>query len=139
VLHNTFVEGPDAGYLQNLISNILKLIPWTLLRQSLRIGNAASMINAVTRLFLTKISLTSFTNWVGLTANEDDGLNLLQQIASTIFNWDLIEYHKQLDRIADAEEAPSKEHLDKLKEYVETDYKQQDKMRNRSSTFLGSC
>jgi hypothetical protein len=73
------VKAPDASYAQNLVSSILRLMPWGLLRQSLRIGNAASMINAVTKLFLTKLSLTSFTNWVGLSNNPDDGMNLLQQ------------------------------------------------------------
>jgi Domain of unknown function in PX-proteins (DUF3818) len=135
VLHNTFVEGPDSAYLQSLVSNILKLIPWTILRQSLRIGNAASMINAVTKLFLTKLSLTSFTNWVGLSNNPDDGMNLLQQIASTIFGWDIQEYRKRLDKIADEDDAPSIEHLDELRAYVEADSKKQDTMRARSSTL----
>jgi hypothetical protein len=61
------------------MSNLLKLVPWTMLKQSLRIGNAATMINAVTRLFLTKLSLTSITNWFGLSNNPDDGMNLMQQ------------------------------------------------------------
>ena len=136
MLHHTFVEGPDSGYLQSLISNVLKLIPWTILRQSLRIGNAASMINAVTKLFLTKLSLTSFTNWVGLSNNPDDGMNLLQQIASTIFGWDIQAYQKRLDKIATEHDAPSAEYLDKLRAYVEADLKEQDKMRDRSSTFI---
>ena len=136
MLHHTFVEGPDSGYLQSLISNVLKLIPWTILRQSLRIGNAASMINAVTKLFLTKLSLTSFTNWVGLSNNPDDGMNLLQQIASTIFGWDIQVYQKRLDKIAATDDAPSTEHLDKLKAYVETDLEEQDKMRDRSSMSI---
>jgi hypothetical protein len=79
VLHYVFIEAPDAVYAQKLLNNILKLVPWTVLRQSLRIGNAASMINAVTRLFLTKLSVTSITNWLGLSNNPDDGMNLLQQ------------------------------------------------------------
>jgi len=79
VLHYVFIEAPDAVYAQMLLNNILKLVPWTVLRQSLRIGNAASMINAVTRLFLTKLSVTSITNWLGLSNNPDDGMNLLQQ------------------------------------------------------------
>ena len=93
------------------------------------------MINAVTRLFLTKLSLTSFTNWVGLSNSQDDGMNLLQQIASTIFNWDIQEYQKRLDRIADADDAPSMEHLERLTAYVEADYDDQDKMRVRSSMY----
>jgi hypothetical protein len=136
VLHHIFVQGPDAAYLQRLISSILNLIPWMILKQSLRLGNAASMINAVTRLFLTKLSLTSFTNWVGLSNNPDDGMNLLQQIASQVFGWDITEYQKQMEKISTGEDAPDKEHLAKLKEYVALDSKVQDKYRQRSSEYL---
>lgn len=135
VLHNTFVEGPDSAYLQSLVSNILKLIPWTMLRQTLRIGNAASMISAVTRLFLAKLSLTSFTNWIGLSNNPDDGQNLLQQIAATIFGWDIVEYQKRINEISSHEDAPSKEHLEKIKGYAEMDTRKQDDFRQRSSEY----
>jgi DNA integrity scanning protein DisA with diadenylate cyclase activity len=79
VLHYFFVEGPNATYVQNLVSKILRLVPWVLLRQSLRIGNVASMINAVMALFLTKLSITSFTNWMGISNAQDEGMNMLQQ------------------------------------------------------------
>jgi hypothetical protein len=79
VLHYFFVEGPNGAYVQNLISKILRLVPWALLRQSLRIGNVASMINAVMTMFLTKLSVTSFTNWMGLSNSQDEGMNMLQQ------------------------------------------------------------
>jgi len=79
VLHYFFVEGPNATYVQKLVAKILRLVPWALLRQSLRIGNVASMINAVMALFLTKLSLSSFTNWVGLSNYQDEGMNMLQQ------------------------------------------------------------
>jgi len=79
VLHYIYVESPDAKYTQKLTVNILHLVPWAMLRQSLRIGNAATMINAVTKLFLTKLSLTSITNWMGWSNNPDDGMNMMQQ------------------------------------------------------------
>jgi Domain of unknown function in PX-proteins (DUF3818) len=81
MFHQVFVESPDGAYLQKLVNNILSLMPWTLLRQSLKVGNAATMINGVTRLFLTKLSVASFTNWMGWSNNTDDGMNLMQQYA----------------------------------------------------------
>lgn len=52
------------------------------IKQTLRVGNAATMINGMLKLILTKLSVTAFTNWVGLSKNPDDGMNLLQQYAN---------------------------------------------------------
>jgi len=84
------------------------------------------------RLFLAKLSLTSFTNWIGLSNNPDDGQNLLQQIAATIFGWDIVEYQRRITEIATANNAPSKEHLEKIKGYAEMDSKKQNEFRQRS-------
>jgi hypothetical protein len=53
-----------------------------MIKQTLRVSNAATMINGMMKLLLAKLSLTSVTNWVGITQNPDDGLNLLQRYAS---------------------------------------------------------
>ena len=49
------------------------------IRQTLKIGNVASMINAMMKVVLAKMSVTSITNWIGLTQGQDEGLNLMQQ------------------------------------------------------------
>ncbi|KAF2668589.1 hypothetical protein BT63DRAFT_425892 [Microthyrium microscopicum] len=132
VLHYIYVESPDARYAQKLSSNLLKLIPWMMLRQSLRIGNAASMINAVVKLFLTKLSFTSFTNWVGLSNNPDDGMNLMQTIISTVMGWDVTEFEKKLKTIKESEDMPSEDYTAKLNEYVGFDYYVQESYRQKS-------
>lgn len=78
-MHYTLVLSPKGQYLLKLIDNANKLIPYMLIRQTLKIGNVASMISAMMRIVLAKMSVTSVTNWIGLTSNADDGMNLLQQ------------------------------------------------------------
>jgi hypothetical protein len=82
-LHHVFVMSPDGQYLVRLIENFHRLIPYTVVKQTLRVGNAATMINGMVRLVLAKLSVTAMTNWIGLTNNSNDGMNLLQQIIST--------------------------------------------------------
>ena len=50
-----------------------------MIRQTLRVGNAATMVNGMARLLLAKIGVGALSNWVGLTHNADDGMNLLQR------------------------------------------------------------
>ena len=73
------VHSPDAPYLARILENVHKLVPYMALRQALRIGNAATMINAVVMIVLAKISVTSLTNWMGISNSVDEGMNLLQQ------------------------------------------------------------
>lgn len=78
-MHHVFVISPDGQYLLKVIENVHKLVPYTLVRQTLRVGNAASMINGMVQLVLTKLSVTAFTNWMGWSKNADDGMNLFQR------------------------------------------------------------
>lgn len=78
-MHYTLILSPKGQYLLKLVDNANKLIPYMALRQTLKIGNIATMISALMKLLLAKMSITSVTNWIGLTASEDDGMNLLQQ------------------------------------------------------------
>lgn len=73
------VHSPNGPNLARVIENVHKLVPYMALRQALRIGNAATMINAVVRLVLAKLSVTSLTNWIGMSNSADEGMNLLQQ------------------------------------------------------------
>jgi hypothetical protein len=110
-------------------------MPWTMMRQSLKIGNAASMINAITKLFLTKLSIASLTNWVGLTNNPDDGMNLMQQIISTIVGWDIAEYQKHinvLEKYPSASYVLSSEHLKEIRDYLDAPREFQLSLRNKS-------
>jgi len=91
------------------------------------------MINAVTKLFLTKLSIASFTNWVGLSNNPDDGMNLMQQIVSTIVSWDIVEYRKHLNAIEKLDDSPSPDHLKEIRLYLDASREFQSRLREQSS------
>lgn len=78
-MHYTLILSPKGQYLVKLMDNINKLIPYIVVRQTLKIGNVASMINAMVKIGLAKMSIASMTNWIGLTKTEDEGMNLMQQ------------------------------------------------------------
>lgn len=78
-MHFTLILSPKGQYILKLVDNANKLIPYMAIRQTLRIGNIATMMSGLVKLILTKMSVASLTNWIGLTATEDDGMNLLQQ------------------------------------------------------------
>jgi len=78
-MHYTLILSPKGQYLLKLLGNANKLVPYTIIRQTLKIGNVASMINAMMKVVLAKMSVSSITNWIGLTQTEDTGLNLMQQ------------------------------------------------------------
>src|SRR6185369_14366835 len=98
-LHHVFVMSPDGQYLVRLLENMHRLIPYMVIKQTLRVGNAATMINGMVRLVLTKLSVTAMTNWIGLTNNSNDGMNLLQQIISTVLAWDTSEFQKRATKL----------------------------------------
>ena len=77
-MHYTLVLSPKGQYLLKLIDNANKLIPYLMIKQTLKIGNIATMIQALLKIVLAKMSVTSVTNWIGITASQDNGLNLLQ-------------------------------------------------------------
>ena len=77
-MHYTLVLSPKGQYLLKLVDNANKLVPYMVLRQTLKIGNVATMMNAMVKVGLAKMSVTSVTNWMGLTSNQDKGSNLMQ-------------------------------------------------------------
>lgn len=79
LLHHIFVQSPEGQYLLKLIDSIYKLVPFSIVRSTLRIGNAATMLNGMIRVFLAKMGVGAVTNWFGITSGADDGMNLLQR------------------------------------------------------------
>lgn len=79
LLHHILVLSAEGQYMVKLIENVHKLVPYTMVRQTLRIGNAATMISGMMRIFLAKMSVAAMTNWIGWTKEADDGMNLLQR------------------------------------------------------------
>jgi hypothetical protein len=95
-----------------------------MVKQTLRIGNAATMINGMVRLMLAKLSIGGITNWFGLTTNADDGMNLLQRIISLVLSWDSAEFKKAADKVekekatGDESGRPSEEILAAIRQFV---------------------
>ncbi|KAL7935203.1 hypothetical protein V8C35DRAFT_298778 [Trichoderma chlorosporum] len=118
--HHTFTVSPEGQDLLKLIENLNSLVPYKMIKQTLRIGNAATMISGMMRLMLAKISVTSLTNWVGLTANADDGMNLLQRIISLALSWDASEFKKSVDKVekGKSDAAPTDEMLEAIRSHV---------------------
>lgn len=88
-LHHVCVMSPDGPYIIKLAENVHKLAPYSLIRQTLRVGNAATMVHAMMRLLLAKMSVGGITNYIGLTKNADDGMNLLQRYEDSEFFWNV--------------------------------------------------
>ncbi|KAG6298458.1 hypothetical protein E4U45_005111 [Claviceps purpurea] len=134
LIHQIFVLSPEGLYLLKLLDNVHSLIPYKLIRQTLRIGNAATMISGMMRILLAKLSLTSVTNWFGLTQNPDDGMNLVQRIISLVLSWDANDFRKSADKIEKAKggDAPTDEMLRLIREYLEQPRSHHDDIRSAS-------
>lgn len=107
-----------------------------MVKQTLRIGNVVTMINGMVRLLLTKLSVGSITNWVGLTSNADDGMNLFQRIMSLVLSWDAAEFKKIADKIEkDKKQGPDAEVLKAIQRFVnEKERIEQEAVRSMSAS-----
>lgn len=79
LMHYTLILSPEGPTLLRMIENVHRLLPYVVVRQTLKIGNVATMINAMMRVILAKASISTVTNWIGLTSGADEGMNLMQQ------------------------------------------------------------
>lgn len=79
MMHYTLILSPEGPSMLRLIESVHRLIPYTMVRQTLKIGNVATMINGVMKIVLAKVSMGSMTNWMGLSSGADEGMNLMQQ------------------------------------------------------------
>ncbi|KAK2597258.1 hypothetical protein N8I77_013118 [Diaporthe amygdali] len=118
LLHHILVLSAEGQYLVKLIENVHKLVPYTMVRQTLRIGNAATMINGMMRIFLAKMSVAAMTNWIGWTKEADDGMNLLQRIINLVLSCDASDFRKQAEKVESSKDKPSKEQLAALREHM---------------------
>ncbi|KAF2202761.1 hypothetical protein GQ43DRAFT_301259 [Delitschia confertaspora ATCC 74209] len=132
LLHHIFVLSPDGQYLLHIIESVHRLIPYPVLRQTLRVGNAATMINGMVKLFLTKLSVTAVTNWIGLTNNVNDGMNLLQQIISQVMAWDTAEFQKRAKSLEHTKSGPSKDSFSAIRTHVQAPRQRHEELRSKS-------
>ena len=101
-----------------LVENIHQLAPYSVVRQTLRVSNAATMINGMLRVLLAKLSVGGLTNWIGLTSSADDGMNLLQRIISLVLLYDSSNFKKAAEKIEKAKDGPTKAQLAAIREFV---------------------
>ncbi|KAK3292384.1 PX-associated-domain-containing protein [Chaetomium fimeti] len=132
LIHYVFILSPEGPYLLKLLENVHRLLPYSMVKQTLRIGNAASMLNGMVRLLLAKVGVGALSNWVGLTQNADDGMNLLQRIVWLVLSWDASEFRKSAEAIEKAKGA-SKEQLAAIKEYLDMTRDEHHEIRNTSA------
>ncbi|KAF2091725.1 hypothetical protein K490DRAFT_30777 [Saccharata proteae CBS 121410] len=128
LIHHILIISPDGQALLRLAEQVHRLIPYTIIRQTLKIGNAASMINAMMNVVLAKLSVGSVTNWLGISSGADEGQNLLQRIISTVLIWDSSELKKQAAKI-EKSKGPDGKHLDALKDHLYVTRDEREKRR----------
>lgn len=116
-----------------MVENVHKLVPYVIIRQTLRVGNVATMINGMMKLMLAKISIGSVTNWIGMSSGADEGMNLLQQIMSQVLGWDKRELKKRAEKLEKDKDGPSKEQREALNTWIAASREEHLETRNRSS------
>lgn len=77
-LHYTLIVSSKGPAILSLLENAHKLIPYMLMRQTLKVGNAATMVGGMVKIVLAKASVGAVTNWLGLSVGSDEGMNLMQ-------------------------------------------------------------
>ncbi|KAJ9637167.1 hypothetical protein H2199_007453 [Coniosporium tulheliwenetii] len=130
--HPSLVQAAHEFVIVKTVENVHKLVPYTLIRQTLRVGNAATMINGMVKLMLAKVSVGTFTNWMGISQGADEGMNLMQQIISTVMGWDIKEFQKRALKLEKSKDSPGKEYLDSIKAHVKLSRDEHEKRRKFS-------
>ncbi|KAI4116352.1 MAG: hypothetical protein LQ345_003207 [Seirophora villosa] len=110
-----------------------RLTPYFLIKQTLKVGNAATMLNGMVQLLLAKMNLSTLTSWFGGQPS-DSGMNLLQQIISQVLSADTTELRKRSKAIEQSHDSPTKSQMDQLRRYASDTAQEQDKMRTKSQT-----
>ncbi|KAG8629683.1 hypothetical protein KVT40_001302 [Elsinoe batatas] len=131
-MHYTLILSPEGPTMVRMLDAVNKLAPYGLIRQTLRVGNVATMISGMMKLMLAKVSIGSVTNWLGVSTGADEGMNLMQQIISTVLGWDKKELRKRADTIEKDSKGPSEEVRIVLKEYLDKPREEHVQMREQS-------
>lgn len=132
-LHYIIVISPRGQSILPLLTKAHNLAPYFMIRQTLKLGNAASMLNGMVKLILTKMNMSTVTSWFGGQPS-DSGMNLMQQIISTVLSSDSSELRKRASAIEKDKDSPRKEHLALLKAYGSKSNEDQRKNRLESES-----
>ncbi len=77
-LHYILIISPRGQSMLPLLTRVHNMAPYFLIRQTLKVGNAASMLSGMVKLILAKLNMSTVTSWFG-GQGSDSGMNLLQQ------------------------------------------------------------
>ncbi len=77
-LHYIVVISPRGQSIIPLLTKAHNLAPYFMIRQTLKVGNAATMLNGMVKLILAKMNMSTVTSWFGGQPS-DSGMNLMQQ------------------------------------------------------------
>ncbi|MCJ1453702.1 hypothetical protein MMC28_004050 [Mycoblastus sanguinarius] len=130
-LHYILIISPRGQSMLPLLNRANNMLPYFLIRQTLKVGNAASMLSGMMKLILAKMNLSTVTTWFG-GATSDSGMNLLQQIISTVLGWDVSALEKRAVAVEKDQASPSKELLETLRTYCARGLDEQQVYRTRS-------
>ncbi|KAK3713063.1 hypothetical protein LTR37_008748 [Vermiconidia calcicola] len=120
LMHYTLVLSPEGPTLLRMIESVHRLLPYVVVRQTLKIGNVASMISAMMKVLLAKASVGAVTNWIGWSSGADEGMNLLQQIISQVLSWDKRDLRNRAEKLEKkGSDAPPKAVREALKDWIQ--------------------
>ncbi|KAH8647116.1 hypothetical protein BX600DRAFT_518402 [Xylariales sp. PMI_506] len=132
LVHRVFVLSTQGQDLLKILEGAHKMIPYAVVAQTLRIGNPATMINGMMKIFLAKASVASFTNMIGLTKDASEGMNLLGRIISIVLSWDASDLKKVAKRIKSREDKDGAALLAIIDAHLESSSEEQEAVRQRS-------
>ncbi|KAG9101637.1 hypothetical protein FRC06_002760 [Ceratobasidium sp. 370] len=112
-MHYLFAVNPAGPTLVTLIKRVHTLLPYGLIRQTLRISNAATLLSAVLRIFLQHAP--SMRGWF----NGKRGQNLLQTIISSILGGDETRILKRIQEMDASDSAGTPEQIAAIENYVQ--------------------
>ncbi|KAL8937892.1 MAG: hypothetical protein Q9216_004198, partial [Gyalolechia sp. 2 TL-2023] len=131
LLHHNLIVSPRGQSMISLLNRVHRLTPYFLVKQTLKVGNAASMLNGMTQLLLAKMNLSTITSWFG-GQQSDSGMNLLQQIISQVLSAEITELKKRIKAIEQSPDCPNKSQLEQLRNYASKSANEQKMMRTSS-------
>ncbi|CUA70663.1 delta24(24(1))-sterol reductase [Rhizoctonia solani] len=112
-LHYLLVVNPAGPTLVTLIKRVHGLLPYGILRQTLRVSNAATLLSAVLRIFLQHAP--SVRGWF----NGKRGQNLLQTIMSSILGGDETRIMQSIRELDSSPDAGTKDQIAAIENYVQ--------------------
>ncbi|KAG8527460.1 uncharacterized protein KY384_007612 [Bacidia gigantensis] len=135
-MHYTLIVSPRGQTMLPLLVRANDLLPYFVIRQTLKVGNAASMVNGLVKVVLAKMNMSSFAGWFG-GAPSDSGMNLLH-IISTVLTWDVNVLKKRASSVEKQQGTLTTSDLVAIREYCHMSHEDQQVIRDHSTSDQSS-